>query len=727
MKTKASPVMLAMIAILTVSFSINSRAQSIAGDWYGYADIQGTTIRLNLHIISENGLFKGTFDMPEQGASGIQLTSVTLKDQNFEFSLAQAGLKYNGTVDPGFTLIQGKLVQGEMSFEMSFGRTAPVQKENSADKIKEIYNKQEVYIEMRDGIRLFTSIYTPKNAAAPAPMIIIRTPYNSEPGGESQFNYSISADYRFVKAGYIIVLQDVRGRYMSYGSFVNVRPFNPDKKGKDTDEASDTYDTADWLVKNVKNNNGRIGVMGISYPGFYATMSILANHPAIKAVSPQAPVTNWFIGDDDHHNGAFFLLDAFSFYKSFGDPMTVPSRKGSGSRIQWGTEDNYEFFMRMGPVKNSSKYYPDSLKYWHEMMTHKDYDAWWKARDPRPYLTGVQPAVMTVGGWFDAEDLWGALHVYSAIEKQNPSSVNNILVMGPWAHGQWGSRKAENMGNIYWGSNTSEFYQEMELKFFDYYLKGNGEGKFPEATVYMTGANEWKSYETWPPENISEKVLYFQPGGGLTFTEPVERGSFDEYVSNPMKPVPYREDVHLRRNSAYMTDDQRFAAHRPDVMVYQTEMLTEDMTFTGPLTAELYVSTTGTDADWVVKLIDVFPDRVAAPAGKDIKVPLGGYQMLVRGDVMRGRYRNSYEKPEAFVPGKITKVEFELPDICHQFKAGHKIMIQVQNSWFPLVDRNPQKFVDIYSCETTDFQKATMRVYHDKKNVSCLKVNLLKN
>ncbi len=710
--------------VMATGLSMGLRAQTLAGDWYSGTEVQGMFLRLNLHITGEPGKYQGTFDSPEQGAMAIPLTTVTLKGQQFEFSFGPAGLTYNGTVDQAFTSIMGSFKQGSLDIKLTFTRTPVELPENSPARIKEKYDKQEVYIEMRDGVKLFTSVYTPKNLTGTAPIIMMRSPYNSEPGGESEFNFFMSAYYRYVKQGYILVFQDVRGRYMSYGSYVNVRPFNPEKKGTDIDEASDTYDTADWLVKNVKGNNGNIGVMGISYPGFYSTMAVLANHPAIKAVSPQAPVTNWFIGDDWHRNGAFMMLDGFSFYKSFGDPMAVPTRQGKGG-MRWGMQDSYEFFMRLGPIKNTSKYYPDSIKYWHELMAHPNYDAWWKATDPRPYLKKVKPAVMTVGGWFDAEDLWGALHTYSAIENQNSSSVKNTLVMGPWSHGQWGMGKAENLGNIYWGFDTNEAYQALEMKFFDYYLKGSGDGQFPEATIFMTGANEWTSFETWPPKNIEEKVLYFQPEGMLSFTEPSVKDNFDEYVSDPMKPVPYREDVHLQRDAAYMDDDQRFAARRPDVMVYQTEVLDDNITFTGPLTAELYVTTTGTDADFVVKLIDVFPDMVQSPAGKDIKVPLGGYQMLVRGDVMRGRYRNSFEKPEAFKPGELTKVKFELPDVAHQFKKGHKIMIQVQNTWFPLVDRNPQKFVDIYTCDASDFQKATIRIYHDKKNASSLKIKVL--
>jgi len=727
MKTKPILKSLLFIVIIASAWSFNGlKAQSLAGDWYGSLEVQGMFLRLNLHFTQTADGYTGAFDSPDQGAFGIPLSTVTLTGQKLSLTFAQGGIDYQGFTDPGFTNIIGTFKQGTLKEPMSYSRTPVEMPEGSPTKIMEIYDKQEVYITMRDSLKLFTSIYTPKNPDKPAPMIMMRSPYNSEPGGVDQFNFFVSVYYRLIKEGYILVFQDVRGRYMSEGKFVNVRPFNPDKKGTEIDEASDTYDTADWLVKNVKNNNGRIGVMGVSYPGFYSTMAILANHPAIKAVSPQAPVANWFIGDDWHHNGAFMMLDGFSFYTQFGDPMAVPTRKNN-SGFRYPVPDSYEFFMRLGNVKSTRQFFADSVKYWQELLAHPNYDSWWKATDPRPYLKKVQPAVMTVGGWFDAEDLWGTLHTYQAIENQNSQKVINTLVMGPWSHGQWAMGDGENLGNIYWGSKTNEYYHKLEVDFFNYYLKDEGTPVLSEATIFITGANEWKSFETWPPKNTDEKTIYFQPGGKLDFSAPTVADNFDEYLSDPMRPVPYREDVAAQRDAAYMTDDQRFASRRPDVMVYQTEILTEDMTFTGPLTAELYVTTTGTDADWVVKLVDVFPDRVAAPAGKDIKVPLGGYQMLVRGEVMRGRYRNSYEKPEAFKPGVITRVKFDLPDIAHKFKKGHRIMIQVQNSWFPLIDRNPQKFVDIYTCETSDFQNATMRVYHDKKNASCVKFNVLKD
>jgi hypothetical protein len=579
---------------------------------------------------------------------------------------------------------------------------------------------------MRDGVRLFTSIYTPKKASVKHPILLNRTPYDIEPGGPDSFNFFVQLYQRYTDDDYIMVFQDVRGKYMSEGEFEDIRPVIEAKKStKDIDESSDTWDTVDWLIKNVKNNNGNVGIFGISYPGFYSTMGLINAHPAVKAVSPQAPVTAWFLGDDFHHNGAFFVLDCFGFYYSNGQPHRSPTRLGSPG-FNWPVPDNYEFFLNLGADRNiAPKYLGDSIKFWNDAFAHPDYDEFWKSRDPRPFLKNIKPAVMTVGGWFDAEDLYGALHVYSAIEKQNPQSVNNFLVMGPWSHGQWAFGKGTNLGNIYWGLDANKRFQAQEKAFFDFYLKGEGTPNIPEATIFVTGSDEWRNFDSWPPKNVIEKNLYFQPAGRISFKNPEIKNSFDEYVSDPSKPVPYSEAVSVFRTAEYMTDDQRFASRRPDVMVYQTDTLGEDITLTGPITADLFVSTTGTDVDYVVKLIDVFPDNEKADLSTDVKVPLGGYQMLVRGEIFRGKYRNSFEKPEPFVPGKIAEVKYDMPDIAHTFKKGHRIMVQIQNSWFPLVDRNPQKFVDIYTCQDSDFQKATQRIYHDSENSSNIRVTIL--
>ncbi len=592
--------------------------------------------------------------------------------------------------------------------------------------LKARLDKKEVYITMRDGKRLFTSIYTPKDKGEQYPILMIRTPYCIEGDGSDAYSRYLRGNVPLIEEGYIFVLQDVRGKFMSEGEYVDVRPHIPNKKSKaDIDESSDTYDTIDWIINHVDNNNGKVGIFGISYPGFYSTVSLIDAHPALKAVSPQAPVTNWFIGDDFHHNGAFFILDAFRFYSSFGRPRPELTRKWK-SGYTFPNQDNYEFFMELGPIKNAKDIcFGDSIKFWNDLMAHPNYDDFWKARDPLQHLKNVKPAVLTVGGWFDAEDSWGPQHVYKSIEEQSSTATNNILMMGPWFHGQWVRGTGENLGNVFWGSATSEKYREAEIVFFNYHLKGKGKMTLPEASLFITGSNEWREFAAWPPKKVQEKTMYLQAGGKLSFSAPEEKEGYDEYIADPMKPVPYTEDVHLKRTREYMTDDQRFAARRPDVMVYESEILEEDITIAGPVTPMLKVSTSGTDADYVVKLIDVFPDSTRVYPENEKQVPMAGYQMLVRGDILRGRFRNSFENPEPFVPEQVTDVNFEMPGVAHTFKKGHRIMIQIQNSWFPLVDRNPQKFVNIYECDASDFQKATHRIYHDRLRPSGVKVLIL--
>lgn len=701
-------------------------AQDITGSWYGLIEVPGAKLRFTIHVQSAESGLSASFDSPDQGASGIPLSEATYEDGKFFFSFAPAGLEYHGDVNASFTSISGEFSQGGQEFDLNFGRVELDPPEGGQVWASERLTKREVYIPMRDGKRLFTSIYEPIDSTKSYPMLLWRTPYNIEPAGEARFSGRLMSLVHLIKEGYIIVYQDVRGRYMSEGVFEDVRPFNPDKKtDQDIDENSDTYDTIEYLVSNVANNNGRVGILGISYPGFYSTMSLPNAHPALKAVSPQAPVTDWFIGDDWHHNGAFFLLDAFSFYSSVGRPRPEPTRTGP-SPFQWPMQDNYDYFLELGPIKNiADTVFGDSIQFWPELMSHPNYDDFWKARDPRPHLTDIKPAVLTVGGWFDAEDLYGPLKTYEAIETQNPQTTENRIIMGPWFHGQWATGDAENMGNVHWGTNTSDYYKDVELRFFNYYLKDKGDLNLAEATMFDTGASEWLEFDVWPPAEVEEKALYFHADGGLSFSPPDATGSFDEYMADPMNPVPYTEDVHLRRTREYMSDDQRFAGRRPDVMVYESEPLDEAITLMGPVVADLFVSTTGTAADYVVKLIDVFPDSLEGYPDNDKDVPMQGYQMLVRGEVLRGRFRNSFEYPEPFVPGEVTSVNYDIPDVAHTFKKGHKIMIQVQNSWFPLVDRNPQTFVNIYEASQEDFQKSIHRIYHDSERPSNVKVWVL--
>lgn len=594
--------------------------------------------------------------------------------------------------------------------------------------VKAHYTKSEHLIPMRDGVRLFTVVYAPKDRSQTYPILLNRTPYSVGPYGPEAYKTTIGPSVLMAEEDYIFVYQDVRGRFMSEGEFVDVRPYNPHKRSpSDIDESSDTYDTIEWLLKNIPNHNGRVGMWGISYPGFYVSMGILEAHPALKAASPQAPIADWFIGDDWHHHGAFFLMDAFNFYSVIGQPRPGPTPVAPPP-FDYGTPDSYQFFLRMGPLPQANKkYFQGKIAFWNELMTHGTYDAFWKARNVLPHLKNITPAVMTVGGWFDAEDLYGPLQTYQAIERQSPKTYN-ILVMGPWSHGGWARDDGEALGHIRFGSKTAQYYrQNVELAFFNFFLKGKGELKLPEALMFQTGANQWKSYDQWPPKDIQERSLYFHANGKLSFDPPTTRRlAFDEYVSDPRKPVPYTAEITNQRGITYMVEDQRFAARRPDVLVYESDTLTEPVTLAGPVTAHLYVSTTGTDADWIVKLIDVYPDDASDNESHSRRVPMGGFQMLVRAEVMRAKFRHSYEKPEPMVPHQPTEVVFRLQDVHHTFLKGHKIMVQIQSSWFPLVDRNPQKFVDIYRATEADFQKAIHRVYRSRHLSSHLRVGVMK-
>jgi uncharacterized protein len=608
-------------------------------------------------------------------------------------------------------------------------------RQSSPSNVKDHYVKSEHRITMRDGVKLYTAVYSPKDASQKYPILMTRTPYGAGPYGADANRPSLGPSAAFMREGYIFVYQDVRGTFMSEGEFEDVRPHVPDKKSpKDIDESSDTYDTIEWLVKNVPNNNGRVGVWGISYPGFYAATALMDAHPALKAASPQAPIADWFVGDDDHHNGAFFIFDCFGFNMFFGMPRPEPTAN-QFKNFDFGTPDAYKFFLELGPVANAQKnYFKGKNKYWNDVTAHGTYDEFWQARNVLPHLKKVTPAVMVVGGWFDAEDLYGPLNIYQTIEKNNPGA-NNILVMGPWSHGQWSRGDGERLGDIHLGSRTSAWYREnVELPFFNFYLKDKGELKLPKATTFRTGANEWKSYDQWPPKNLQSRSIYFREKGQLAFDAPPNPEhpgeAFDEYLSDPANPVPFTNAITNSRGTGYMIEDQRFAARRSDVLAYETAALGEELTLAGPVTADLFVSTTGTDADFIVKLIDVYPDSGtdSAPNGPSSGAngKMAGFQMLVRAEVMRGKFRNSLSKPEPFAPGKPDEVKIALNDVHHTFKAGHKIMVQVQSSWFPLVDRNPQKFVDIYHATDADFQKATHRIYHSARMSSHLTVGVLK-
>jgi len=612
---------------------------------------------------------------------------------------------------------------------LSFGAFAqrPASYKIDSAYVRNNYTKLEKQIPMRDGAKLFTVIYVPNDASKKYPIMFDRTPYSAGPYGEGIYKMTLGPSMLFAKDGYIFVYQDVRGRYMSEGNFVATRPYIPNKKKKtDVDESSDSYDTIDWLLKNLPNNNGKVGTWGISAPGFYTTMTAIDAHPALKAASPQAPVTDWFMGDDRHHNGAFFLMGTFSFLSYYGTPRPEPTPNHAASFMGYGTPDAYEFYKNVGPIKNlDEKYFKGKNKIWNEMMENETYNTFWQSRTPVPHLKNIKPAVMTVGGWFDQEDPYGPLKTFGGIEKNNPKSPN-YLVMGPWTHGSWTRGNNDALGNIRFNSETGPFFREkVELAFFNHYLKGTAVPEMAKATIFETGSNVWKKYSAWPPAEAKEKNLYFHPNGKLSFEAPSTAGTgYDEFISDPDKPVPYTSEIRIDRGSDFMYEDQRFAARRPDVLVYQTEILEDNVLISGNLLADLFVSTTGTDADFVVKLIDVYPSD--APNDSPVKgTKMGGFQLMVRGEVMRAKFRKSFSVPEAMVPGEVTEVKFDMQDAAHCFKKGHKIMVQVQSSWFPLVDRNPQKFVNIYKATAADFQKATHRVYFKKGQASHLKVSVL--
>ena len=619
-----------------------------------------------------------------------------------------------------------------------------------ADYIKSHYTKSEAMIPMRDGVKLFVCIYEPKDKDHKYPIMFDRTPYSVGPYGVDNYKTSLGPDELFAREGYIFVYGDVRGRYMSEGAYEDVRPYIPNKTRNQIDETTDTYDTVDWLIKNVPNNNGRVGVWGISYPGFYTSMAGIDGHPAVKAISPQAPVSDWFHGDDNHHNGALFLAQNFAFFAGFGQPRPAPVPNNSYlklSRANWpGTQDGYNFFLLMGGLKNAGDTYEKEfglrIRFWDEMMQHPNYDQFWKERNIFPNLKNIHAAVMTVGGWYDDEDLFGALGTYQYIEKQNPG-IFNVLVMGPWFHGGWARSDGDWLGMAYFGSKTSVYYREhFELPFFNYFLKDKGDiSQIKEVNGFDTGANRWTDLPNWSPSVSTDTPIYLmsdgklQLGDGATGKRPATgREVYDEYTSDPWNPVPYTEKITLNYPRDFMTEDQRFAATRPDVLVYQSESLTEDTTVAGNIKPEIFISSSGTDSDFIVKLIDVFPDDYKYPEGA--KPPdnspanilsTGGYQMLLRGEPMPARFRNSFEKPEPLRPNVPTKLSYVMPGIVHTFKKGHRIMVQIQSTWFPLVARNPQKFMANYKEGTdADFQKATERVYHSAQYPSRIVLPVIK-
>jgi len=634
-----------------------------------------------------------------------------------------------------------KLSPLALSLALAFAGAAHAAPEEKPE-LRTSYTKYEFRIPMRDGVHLFTAVYVPKDASKTYPFLIERTPYSAGVNVDGNLQYGVdffprrlgpSAD--FSDAGYIFVKQDVRGRYMSEGKWQEMTPHAKTAlEPGEGNESRDMHDTVDWLLKHVANNNGKVGIYGISYPGFYTAASIIDSHPAIKAASPQAPVTDLYMGDDSYHGGAFMLAANFDFYASFTEeknPTTLPKTWGD---FDYGTTNAYDYFLQRLTLSNMmAGLEPKQQAYLKPTVVHDTYDEFWQTRNIAPHMKNVKAAVLTVGGWFDAEDPAGPFSIYRAVGKNNPGTFNG-LVVGPWSHGGWAGGEGKRLGHVKFDSKTSEYFNKKLLfPFFEEQLKGAKPAQ-PIAAVntFETGTNVWRQYTAWPPVQAKAKMLYLGPNGTLNWTQPAAGSAFDEYVSDPHKPVPYIGYPATGVPREYMVSDQRFAASRPDVLVYQSEVLEDDVTIAGPVTPKLFVSTTGTDSDFVVKLIDVYPADYPQDKEEDKHtdvmpptVKMGGYQQLVRGNPLRGKFRNSFEKPEPFVPGKVEPLSYQLGDVQHTFRRGHRIMVQVQSSWFPLVDLNPQTFTSIPQAKPEDFVKATQRVYHAPGTASGLQLMVM--
>ena len=608
--------------------------------------------------------------------------------------------------------------------------------EARAAYIRSHYTKSEFRIPMRDGAHLFTAVYVPNDISPRRqyPFLLVRTPYTVAPYGGSRYKAELGPFESYEREGFIFVFQDVRGTHLSEGAFLNVRPHNSSKHGtRDIDESSDTYDTIDWLVHNISYNNGRVGMWGISYPGFYTAAGAIDSHPALKAISPQAPIADWFLGDDMHRHGAFNLEMAFDFFARFGLPRPQPTDDEDWEPFDHGTPDGYSYFLRLGPLANASGRFEKKIAFWDEIIAHPNYDAFWQARNLLPHLRGIRAAVLVVGGWFDSEDLYGPLHIYKAITAQNPG-VKSSLIIGPWIHGGWSRTDGGSLGDAEFGIKTSELYAQKELAFFQQHLKDGPVADIPPAWVFETGANRFRAFSAWPPPAAQLKKIYFHPEGRLDFAVPsgAADSGFDEYLSDPAKPVPCSANPTLPCSKRFAAEDQRFAAARPDVLSYVTEPLAQDLTVAGPLEVELFVTTTGSDADFVVKLIDVNPDRLPGTkkhaGGSDFGKDRGGQQTLVRGEPMRARFRDGYENPKPLLPNQMTRIHYKMNDVCHTFQRKHRLMIQVQSSWFPFVDRNPQTYVpNIFLAKPADFIKATHRLYHSPEHPSALALRIVPN
>ena len=597
---------------------------------------------------------------------------------------------------------------------------------NHEQFLQETFDKAEYMVPMRDGVELYTIVYTPKDQSRPYPVMLYRTPYSIRPYEPDEFRSPLGPTAEFDRAGYIFVYQDVRGQYRSEGDFEVIRPPAAEpSEPTDADEITDNFDTIEWVLANVPNHNGRVGQWGISYAGWQTVMGLVDAHPALVASSPQASPADMFIGDDWHHNGAFRLMYSFAWLAGNARRRDAPTTEGSDS-FAYGTLSGYDFFLEAGSAANiDDLYFQGDVPAWKDFMEHGSYDEYWQRQNALRYLDDVRPAVLNVAGWFDTEDFYGPMSIYRTIEAGNPG-LENTLAVGPWLHGGWRRMSGESLGCIEFDQATSEAFQErVQFPFFEHHLRDEGDWSAPEAVVFETGANEWRTYDAWPPRGVEPTRIYLGEDGGLSFQPPTGGDeAVDTYVSDPANPVPFSAEERTTLGHLWKVEDQRFASARSDVLVYVSEPLEQGLTIAGPIVADLSVSTTGTDSDWIVKLIDVYPKD--APASAVCDVPMGGFQMHVAGEIMRGKFRESFEAPEPMTPGEITPIHIDLRDRFHTFQAGHRIMVHVQSSWFPAYDRNPQKFTDIYHARPEDYRAATQSVYRSAANPSSLLLGVVR-
>jgi putative CocE/NonD family hydrolase len=603
--------------------------------------------------------------------------------------------------------------------------TAQAPSAAASAEVRARYAKREVRIPMRDGTTLFTSIYTPRDTTRSYPILLMRTPYGVGPYGADEFPALLGPWKAFQDDGYIFVNQDVRGRYMSDGYYQFMTPYIPVKRtARDVDESSDTYDTIDWLIKNVTPNNGRVGTWGNSAPGFFVAAGLPDAHPAHKAAYPSAPMIDWYLGDDRHHNGALTLAQTFNFLSSFDQPRSGQVTSYPG-RPAFSTSDGYNFHLSTGPTKNySSRWLGGRVAFWDSIMAHPNYDAYWQKRSLWKHEKNIKPAVLTVGGWYDSEDPYGPLRLNQSLEEMS-AATPRTFVMGPWTHGAWNRSDNDTLGVLKFGSKTGQFFRDsIGFPFFSCVLKDRCGAPLPKVAAFQTGANQWRTFDAWPPKAVQARTIYLHSGERLSFDRPAEASADDRYVSDPARPVPYTSTVSFGYFNLYPIEDQRFASRRPDVLVYRTEPLAEDLTLAGPIGVTLHVASTGTDADFITKVIDVWPD--VELSGRSAATPMDGYEQLVKGDVYRARWRRSLETPQPLVPGKADSVKYALHDVFHTFKKGHRLMVHVQSSWFPLIDRNPQTFVpNINTADASAFKPATMTIFRSSARPSHLVLPVL--